>query len=83
MPIIASVGGVTFTGNDTQVFQAITLKAGLKLLSKGIKPNSRWTKKSALHTAGNILGKRYKLSQIDVAIADLDAWIKERSNANH
>ncbi len=70
----------TFTGEDgTDYFRAVTFKAGLKLLKVGIRPNRLWTKTNVLAASAKILGKPgYKNKEIDVAIADLDAWIKER-----
>jgi len=41
-------------------YQALTLRVGLSLMAKGIKPNREWTWKSALLTAGKITGETYK-----------------------
>ena len=67
--------------DDMTYFRAAALKAGLKLLKAGIKPNRRWTKTNTLAAAALIVGKTgYKKTEIDVAIADLDAWLKERQS---
>jgi hypothetical protein len=70
---------MTFEGPDeVRIFQAITIKAGLKLLKVGIKPNRGWTIKKALATAGSITKKTYRnKSEIDVAIKDLQSYVEE------
>lgn len=74
MMMFAGKEGVTY-------FQAAALKAGLKLLKAGIKPNRRWTKTSTLAAAAEITGKKsYRKVDIDLAIADLDVWLKERQS---
>lgn len=74
MTVFAGVEGQTY-------FRAAALKAGLKLLKVGIKPNRQWTKTNTLAAAAKIVGKpSYKKTEIDVAIADLDAWLKERQS---
>lgn len=74
MTVFAGVEGQTY-------FRAASLKAGLKLLKVGIKPNTKWTKTNVLAASAQIVGKPgYKKTEIDVAIADLDAWLKERQN---
>lgn len=72
MTMFAGEEGVTY-------FRAASIKAGLKLLKVGIKPGRAWTKTNALKAAAGITGKRgYRKIDIDLAIADLDHWLKER-----
>ena len=74
MTVFAGVEGVTY-------FQAAAIKAGLKLLKVGIKPNRQWTKTNALAAAARITGKKnYRKIDIDLAIADLDFWLKQRQS---
>ena len=71
-----------FAGPDgVQYFKAASIKAGLKLLKVGIKPGRAWTKTNALAAAAQITGKaKYRKIDIDLAISDLDHWLKERQS---
>lgn len=71
-----------FAGPDgVQYFQAASIKAGLKLLKVGMKPGRAWTKTNTLAAAAKITGKeKYRKVDIDLAIADLDHWLKERQS---
>jgi hypothetical protein len=60
----------------TALFAAITLKHGLIMLSKGIKPARHWTKTKALMACKQYTNKSYKTSQIESAISDMDTWIE-------
>ena len=74
MTVFAGVEGQTY-------FRAAALKAGLKLLKVGIKPNRQWTKTNCLAAAAKITGKdKYRKIDIDLAISDLDHWLKERQS---
>lgn len=67
----------TFTGpEEVNVFRAIAIKQGLKLLKLGIKPNRAWTLTNTLKAAGEYTGKHYKRSQIDTAIADMCEYLE-------
>jgi hypothetical protein len=67
----------SFVGPDaTALFAAITLKHGLIMLSKGIKPARHWTKTKALMACKQYTNKSYKLSQIELAIFDMNTWIE-------
>lgn len=68
------------TPDEQTYYRAAVLKAGLKLLRIGIKPHRGWTKTSALAQAGGITKpkKAYRKVDIDLAISDLDHWLKER-----
>lgn len=69
----------TFTGiEEVTVFQAITIKHGIKMMKVGMRPNRGWTMTKALAAAGRIVGKKYKRTEADAAIADIDAWVKEQ-----
>lgn len=64
---------------EVAMVQLIVIKAGLKLLAKGIQPNRGWTKTKTLAAAARITGKPYKRNQIDMAIADLQAEFDRRT----
>lgn len=68
------------TPDEQNYYRAAALKAGLKLLKAGIKPNRKWTKTNALAAAGEITKPKraYRKVDIDLAIADLDHWLKQR-----
>lgn len=68
------------TPDEQNYYRAAALKAGLKLLKAGIKPNRKWTKTNALAAAGAITKPKraYRKVDIDLAIADLDHWLKQR-----
>jgi len=69
---------ITFVGErGVETFRAISLKAGLRIFARtGMKPSHSWTPTAMLKAAGTITGKVYKRGQYDLAVADLDAWIK-------
>lgn len=70
-------GGTVFSGPDAmRLFDAITLRSGIKLLAKGICPSRGWTMKLALARANDFTGKTYKLTESDKAVADLTIWIE-------
>jgi len=74
--ITISSGGITFSGDDAmRLFNAVTLRAGLRLLQHGIRPAKGWTVTRGLAMATALTGKPYKRSQIDKARADLQIWI--------
>lgn len=67
------------TPDEQNYYRAAALKAGLKLLKAGIKPNRKWTKTNTLAAAAQITGKKgYRKVDLDLAIADLDHWLKQR-----
>ena len=68
------------TPDEQNYYRAAALKAGLKLLKAGIKPNRKWTKTNTLAAAGEITKPKraYRKADIDLAIADLDHWLKQR-----
>jgi hypothetical protein len=69
-----------FTDSGVRVYQAATLKSGLKLYAAtGIKPNRAWTPSAMLKTASAITGKAYKRGQYAAAIADLESWIADQT----
>jgi len=69
----------TFTGvEEVRVFQAISIKQGLKLLKVGMRPGRGWTLTKTLAAAGEITGKKYKRSELIEAVADLETWIEEQ-----
>lgn len=75
--IEVGVGGTSFIGTDAvQLFSVTTLRSGIKLLQKGLKPSRGWTMTNALARATGITGKKYKRSQADAAVADLTVWIE-------
>lgn len=74
-------GHVTsFVGpSAVDVHRAHVFAAGLDLLSKGIKPNSKWTRKNVLRQVYALIGKSYGSGNAELlaAAADLRAWAKE------
>jgi hypothetical protein len=63
---------------NPRLFQAAALKSGLRLyLDTGIKPNSQWTLKNMLRTAGDLTGKAYTRMNARDAVVDLQNWINE------
>jgi hypothetical protein len=72
----------TFAGiEEVTVFQAITTKHGIKMMKLGMRPNRGWTMTKALAAAGRIVGKTYKRTEADAAVADLDAWVRAQRGA--
>lgn len=60
------------------VYQAITIKAGLRLYMKtGMKPNRMWTPSAMMRTASNITGKKFKARDYQGAIDALEALLQE------
>lgn len=69
------------TQPEQNYYRAAVIKAGLKLLRVGLKPGRGWTQSKTLAAAAEITGKkRYRKVDLDVAIADLDHWLKERQS---
>lgn len=68
------------TDEEQTYYRAAVIKAGLKLLKVGIKPHRGWTKTNLLLLAGGITKPKraYRKVDIDLAIADLDHWLKQR-----
>lgn len=67
------------TPDEQNYYRAAVIKAGLKLLKVGIKPHRGWTKTNTLAAAAQITGKKgYRKVDIDLAVADLDHWLKQR-----
>ena len=68
------------TPDEQNYYRAAALKAGLKLLKAGIKPHRGWTKTNTLAAAAQITKPKraYRKVDIDLAIADLDHWLKQR-----
>lgn len=61
------------------IYQAVVLKAGLRLYAKsGIKPNRDWTPKAMLQTATTFTGQKYKLGEYYRAANDLQDWINDQ-----
>lgn len=72
-----SKGGTAFVGEDAvRLMAALTLRSGLDLLAKHIRPAKGWTITGALGSASRYTGKSYKRNEIDKAIADLTIWIE-------
>lgn len=69
------------TPTEQTYYRAAVIKAGLKLLKVGLKPGRGWTQSKTLAAAAEITGKnKYRKIDIDLAIADLDHWLKERQS---
>ena len=68
------------TPEEQNYYRAAVIKAGLKLLKVGIRPHRGWTKTNTLAAAGAITKPKraYRKVDIDLAIADLDHWLKQR-----
>ena len=71
---------VCFSGpRAVDLFQAATLRSGLGLLAKGIKPGRGWTIKAALERASEYTHKEYKgKADIETARSDLAVFIQIR-----
>ena len=76
-------GGITFEGRDAvRLFQAVSLRSGIKLYQKTkIRPNKAWTPTAMLTLAGRICGKTYRRGQFQEAIDDLTIWIETMKSA--
>lgn len=59
-------------------FAVATLRGHCRLLNIGMKKKGL-TKTKALKMAGNVTGKKYKMSEMDDALVDLTTWLDERS----
>lgn len=71
------------TPEEQNYYRAAVIKAGLKLLKAGIRPHRGWTKTNTLAAAGAITKPKraYRKVDIDLAIADLDHWLKQRQQS--
>ena len=72
------VGNVTsYVGPDaTLLFRARTIRSGLKAWHKHKMLLTRnMTVTKLLSYAGNVTGKKYKKTEVEQAIVDLDVWI--------
>lgn len=68
-----------FTGPDeVSIFQAISIKHGLGLMKKGLKPGRGWTPTAVRKTVEKITGNKYKRGEYDRPIADLEEWIQAK-----
>lgn len=71
------------TADEQNYYRAAVIKAALKLLRVGIKPNRGWNKTNTLAAAGEITKPKraYRKVDIDLAITDLDHWLKQRQQS--
>ena len=76
-------GAMSFVGAEaTKLYSATVLKSAIKLFAKtGIKVNRAYTPGAMLAAAGQITGKKYKRSQYQQAIDDLQVWCDTMSAA--
>lgn len=70
-------GGTTFAGKDAvNLFRAITLKSSMRLWqATGMIPTRGVGIKQMLAIAEEYTGKKYRRSQVEQAILDVDHWI--------
>ncbi|MGA7993564.1 MAG: hypothetical protein WCA28_01500 [Bradyrhizobium sp.] len=61
--------------NPIRIYQAMVVIAGLRSLKRGIMLNTSYTLKNLLATAEFLTGMKYKRTQSDKAISDLENWI--------
>lgn len=72
-------GAASFTGPDgVDMFRMIALKSALGLVKLGITPTRGFTKKFGLAEASKYTGRKYKQSQLDLAIEDMQKAIDAR-----
>ena len=57
--------------------QAVFLKAALKMIRIGLKPSRHLTKTKLMAKASQISGVKYKRTEIDKAIEDMETIIKD------
>lgn len=71
-----------FTGNEIERYRLVTIKAGLKLLNLGIKPNRDWNSMAVLAQVTRVSGKDYANNQKGrlEAIAFLEKHLKQESD---
>jgi hypothetical protein len=67
--------GVQNMTNPIRIYQAMVVIAGLQSLKRGIMLNTSYTLKNLLATAEFLTGIKYKRTQSDKAISDLENWI--------
>jgi hypothetical protein len=67
---------VSYVGEDaTRYFQARMVYMGLKARKVGIQLARNYTPKRLFETASRFTGKKYKLTEYDVALKDLETWL--------
>jgi hypothetical protein len=66
-----SGGGLVFTGQHVYAYQALTIRAALKLAAVGVKVNRHATKSNLLLAASRLTGKRYRHKDLEQARYDL------------
>lgn len=80
--IVVGKGYTSFSGPDaTELFRAMMLKSALKLANHGIQATRGLTKTKALSMVERYTGKKYKRTQLDIAIQDLTIWIETMKSA--
>lgn len=68
---------LSFTGSVVDIYQAAALRAGIRLMSVGIKPHRSWTSMTAaLRMATHYTGRTYKRGEHEQARKDLGIWIE-------
>lgn len=74
--IKTGVGGTMFAGPDaTQLFRAVVVKHGLKMAKAGIRATRGFTITRGLQMVTGYTGKKYKRTEVDRALRDLEIWI--------
>lgn len=68
------------TPEDIKFFQACSLRGALRLQMQGMK-HSRMTNTQVRASVGKITGKKYKRTEDQRALDDINAWIKEQKAA--
>jgi len=75
-------GGIAFVGPDaTELYRAMMLRHGLRLLAGGIKLSHGVTLTRALAQVKRYTGQTYKRTEAARAIADLAVWIATMQSA--
>lgn len=67
----------SYVGEDaTRYFQVRILCMGLKAKQRGIQLARNYTPKRMFETASKYTGKKYKLTDYETAIKDLELWLR-------
>lgn len=67
---------ILLINNETKLYQACALKAGLRLYARTkIRPGRGWTPTAMLCTATSLTHTAYRRGEYEKAIADLEVWI--------
>lgn len=75
---VSKDGTIVATGTGVTIYQALSIKQGLKTWAKyKVRLNSAWTPRAMMKTVERITGETFKARDYAGAIKALEKWIDE------